>query len=515
MPPFIQNILALPAKTKAILGVSAFAILAIAFLMLRIATAPAYSTIASGLDPAQTGKITAALDEQGIAYELQNNGTALGVQKASMAQARVALASQGVEATGGGTQPGYELLDGSKLGASQFQQQVTYQRALEGEVAKTLKSVKGVSNPQVQIVMPQDDLFQDEATPATAAVQLGNTGDMLDAGAVRGMAQTVAASVKGLKSENVTITDSNGLILWPSDEAGGATGGSSKQSAEARFARQKETAINALLASTLGPNKAKVTVNADLNVDTTTREKEVYAAKGTPIQQSVEDESMTGAGAGNAGGRAGTGSNVPTYSGNGNNGNGNGSGDYSNKKTNTTYGVNKEVEKTTVAPGSVNKMNVALLVDKSVPPNVMTSLQQTVAAAAGVDTQRGDTITSAQMAFAKPATPKAGPVPTTLLGPLKWVGLGFAALLFLFFMTRGMRKRENENLTPAWLTEISEPVSLAQLEAGHGAGFTLDHASTQMLPPRSPDASLSQLDQLMEREPERVAAQVKAWMAED
>ncbi len=85
------------------------------------------------------------------------------------------------------------------------------------------------------------------------------------------MAQTVAASVKGLKSENVTITDSSGAILWPSDEAGGAAGGSgSKQSAEARFARQKEAAINAMLDSTLGPNKAKVTVNADLNVDETT-----------------------------------------------------------------------------------------------------------------------------------------------------------------------------------------------------------------------------------------------------
>ena len=69
------------------------------------------------------------------------------------------------------------------------------------------------------------------------------------------------------------------------------------------------------------------------------------------------------------------------------------------------------------------------------------------------------------MAFAKAETPKAGPVPTTLLEPLKWVGLGLAALLFLFFMTRGMRKRESENLTPAWLTEIEEPVSLAALEA--------------------------------------------------
>src|SRR3954452_4846764 len=108
MPPFIQNLLALPAKTKAILGVSFVAIIAIAFIMLKIATAPAYSLIVSGLDPAQTGKITAALDEQGIAYELQNNGTALAVEKASRAEARIALATAGVQATGG-AQPGYEL----------------------------------------------------------------------------------------------------------------------------------------------------------------------------------------------------------------------------------------------------------------------------------------------------------------------------------------------------------------------------------------------------------------------
>jgi flagellar M-ring protein FliF len=510
MPPFIQNILALPTKTKAILGVSAFAILAIAFFMLKIATAPAYSTIASGLDPAQTGKITAALDEQGIGYEIQNNGTALAVTKGQMSQARIALASQGVEASGGGTQPGYELLDESKLGASQFQQQVTYQRALEGEVAKSLKGVEGVSNPQVQIVMPQDDLFQDEATPATAAVMLGNSADTLAPGATRGMAQTVASSVKGLKSENVTITDSTGAILWPSDEAGGATGGSSKQAAETRFARQKAAAINAILDSTLGPGKAKVTVNADLNVDQQSEEKLTYGANGTPLTETVEEETMEGAGNGNAGGAAGTGRNVPTYS-NRNGGGDGGAGNYENRKETRSLGVNKTITKTQKAPGTVNKMNVALLVDQAVPAEVFNSLEQTVATAAGLDTTRGDTITATQMAFAKPEVPKAGPVPTTLLGPAKWVGLGLAALLFLFFMTRGMKKRENENMTPAWLTEIQEPVTLASLESG----FTLDQASTKMLPPRSPDASLNQLDQLMEREPERVAAQVKAWMAED
>ena len=79
-------------------------------------------------------KITAALDTQGIAYELRNNGTALAVQKSATAQARIALAGQGVQTSGGGTQPGNELLDQSKLGASQFQQQLTAQRALEAKV---------------------------------------------------------------------------------------------------------------------------------------------------------------------------------------------------------------------------------------------------------------------------------------------------------------------------------------------------------------------------------------------
>jgi flagellar M-ring protein FliF len=513
MPSFLQNILALPAKTKAVLGVSAVAILAIAFVMLKIATAPSYALIASGLDPAQTGKITAALDEQGIAYELKNNGTALAVQKSSMSQARIALAAQGVQATGGGSQPGNELLDESKLGASQFQQQVTYQRALEGEVARTLGNVEGVSNPRVQIVLPQDDLFQDEATPATAAIMLGNSADTLQPGAVRGMAQLASSAVKGLKSENVTITDSTGAVLWPSSEAGGSTGGgSSKAAAEARKARQIESSVNAMLAATLGPGKAQVKVNADLNMDETTEKELTYAAKGTPLTTSEETEKLEGSGAA-AGGPAGTGSNVPTYS--NRNRNGSGESNYERAKKDTNYGVNKKVRDTKVAVGAVNKLNVALLVDKSIPPDVVNGLETTVATAAGIDTARGDTISTTQMAFAKAETPKAGPVPTTLLEPLKWVGLGLAALLFLFFMARGMKKRESENLTPAWLTEIEEPVSLAALEARTTSTDYLDSAANDMLPPRVPDASLHQLDQLMEREPERVAAQVKAWMAED
>src|ERR671918_378551 len=150
MPPFVQTLKAMPARSKAVLAVSAVAILAIAFLLLRIAGAPAYTLLSSGLDPAQTGKVTAALDEQGIAYELRNNGTALAVEKAQVAQARVALAGQGVTLDAGSGE-GFELFDKQKLGASEFQQQVTYQRALEGEIARTIGGMAGVSGASVQL----------------------------------------------------------------------------------------------------------------------------------------------------------------------------------------------------------------------------------------------------------------------------------------------------------------------------------------------------------------------------
>src|SRR3954471_6120017 len=165
MPSFVKNLLALPPRTKAILAVSSVAIIAILFFMLKLATAPSYTLLSSGLDPAQTGKITAALDEQGIGYELRSNGTALAVDKAQVAQARVALAAKGVSANAG-SNDGWQLFDNQKLGASEMQQNVTYQRALEGEIANTINGVSGVSNAQVQLVLPDDSLFTDTETPA-------------------------------------------------------------------------------------------------------------------------------------------------------------------------------------------------------------------------------------------------------------------------------------------------------------------------------------------------------------
>src|SRR5215212_8730396 len=176
----------LPNRSKAILAASAVGILFAAFMLFRVATAPSYTTMRTGLDPADTGKITSSLDQAGIGYELQNNGTALAVEKSKTAQAQIALAEGGLG--GASKQPGYELLKEQKLGASDFQQRSTYQRALEGELANTIGQIDGVSGADVRLTLPDDKLFADEAKPATAAVLLSGGESQLESTSVKGIA---------------------------------------------------------------------------------------------------------------------------------------------------------------------------------------------------------------------------------------------------------------------------------------------------------------------------------------
>jgi flagellar M-ring protein FliF len=511
MPTLAQALLKLPTRSKIAVGVAAFGIVAVMFFMLRLASAPSYTVLAAGLAPSDTGKVTAALDEQGIAYELRANGTAVAVEKASVATARVALAGQGVAMSPGGEQKGFELFDQQKLGASDFQQRVTYQRALEGEIARTIQQVDGVQDAQVQLVLPEDSLFADEATPATAAVMVSGPSIGLEAGAVRGIAQLVASSVKGLKTDDVTITDGAGQLLWPQGDAvGGAGGGAGgKLAAETRYERALQANLNALLTQTLGVGKARVQVKADLNVDKTTESKVVVDGDPVPSKETAETERLRGGGA-TAGGTAGTGANIPTYSANAAGGGAN--SNYQRRSSSVENVVPRTVTKTDKAPGAVNSLQIALVVDKTVPPADFAAIQKAVQGAAGFSAQRGDVFQAAQVPFAKaPAAPKAGPVPVALLGPLKWVGLGLATLLFMVFMARHLKKREGEALAaPPWLREIEEPVSLSQLEAP-----AQPDQPTLILPPRAQHRSAQALEQLIDREPERVAAQVRQWMSED
>src|SRR4051794_1003220 len=449
-------------KGRAVLGACAVGLLILMFVMFKVASAPSYATMLTGLDPAETGKITAALDEKGVGYELRNNGTALAVEKSSVPQARVALAEKGLPGKG---QPGFELFDKQKLGASDFQQKVTYQRALEGQIASTIGQVQGVSGAQVSLVLPEDQLFADEQTPATAAVLLSSSSAALDPSAVRGIASLVSSSVKGLKPENVSITDAAGTLLWPTGDGGSAAGsGPNKLTTQARYDAQLKGGLDAMLAQTIGAGKAHVQVTSDLNVDASTQDKLTYAKKGVPLKQTKETERLRGGGGG-GGGAAGTSSNLPAYAQAGGSG---GNSNYNRSSTQTDFGVGKLVTRTKVAPGQINRLSVALVVDKSVPAAQVAQLRSAVAGAAGINTQRGDTLAVSSIAFAKtPAAPAAGGPVAGLIGYAKYAAAGLGTLLFLFFMFRQLRKRERESLgEPTWLSQIEAPTTLADLEAG-------------------------------------------------
>lgn len=486
------------------IGGAAAVALVFLYLLFHLASAPSYSTLLTGLDPAQTGKITSTLDTKGIAYQLQNNGTALGVQSDKTAQARVALAGAGLL---GSQQPGFSLFDKQSLGSSNFQQQITYQRALEGQLATTIESIQGVSSAQVQLVLPnpQDQLFADSTQPSTAAVLLSGT-TALDPGAVKGIAQLVASSVPGLTTEKVTITDSSGQLLWPTADAVGSGGTSmlAKQSVQASYDSTMAAQVNAMLAATLGAGKAQVQVNADVNADQATSDSLAYANKGVPLTQHSQTESLTGGGA--AAGAAGTAGNIPAYAQTG----AGGTSKYANKTTDTAFGVNKVVTHAVIAPGKVNRQTVSVLVDKSVPAAAIPALRAAVTNAVGLNPKRGDTLSFGQLAFVKPSTTPTA-TPMNPIAYAKYVLVGIGALLFLFFMRRSLRRRENEPFAgqPTWVRELASPRPLAALERG-------EQEPTQVAQLRSPvNVAKRQIEDLVERDPDRVAQQVRAWMAED
>ncbi len=495
-----------------ILGAGAIVGILFIYLFVHMVSRPSYSTLATGLEPSQTGKMTSALDQQGIGYELQNNGTALAVQSNETAKARVVLAGAGLL---GNAQPGFSLFEKSSLGESNFQQQVTYQRALQGQLEQTIDNIQGVSGAQVELVLPnpQNQLFGESQNASSAAVLLSGS-NALSSTSVRGIAQLVASSVPGLQLQKVTITDGTGQLLWPTQngEAGGGAGG--KQAAEERYDDGMQASLDGMLAQTIGPGKAVVQVYANLNTNQTTQESLTYGKAGVPLQQSKNLETLTGSGGG--AGATGT-ANIPAYAQTGASGKSN----YKHEVTGSTLGVAKTVTHSTVAPGEVESEHVSVLLDHSVPAASVTAIKEAVTNAAGLQPKRGDTISIGQMAFAKPTSTAAAGAAGGILGYAKYALIGIASLLFLFFTTRALRRREQEGIDnePSWLRELELPIRLSELER-ETPPRPADHAPTLVASPAGAGGAggapiLRQVEQLAEANPDRVAQQLRSWMQED
>ncbi len=483
------------------------------YIFLHTVSAPSYSTLASGLEPSQTGKMTSALSAHGVAYQLQNNGTALAVQSNQVAQARVALAGENLL---GNTQPGFKLFEKQSLGESNFQQQVTYQRALQGQLDETINSVQGVSGAQVELVLPssQNQVFGESAGASSAAVLLSGTTS-LDPNSVHGIAQLVASSVPGLTLSKVTITDATGQLLWPQASGAGGAGATSVQEAEQHYDQATAASLDAMLAQTLGQGKAQALVYANMNVNQTTQESLTYGKAGVPLQQTKQLETLTGTGTG-AGGVTGTANLTAAAGASG------GKSNYKRESTDSSLGVSKTVTHSTIAPGAVESQHVSVLLDHSVPAASLPAIREAITNAAGIQTKRGDTISIGQVAFAKPVAASAASA-SSITGYAKYALLGIAGAIFLFLTTKSLLRREKEPIgEPVWLRELEAPMRLSELEretsprpspamAGVASGGSANgHAAAN----GSDDPIRRQVEQLADSDPERVAQQLRTWMQE-
>lgn len=489
---------------------SGLAVVVTLFLLYTYASKPGYTPVGTGLDPSKTAQMTKALESAGIPYRIGSGGSEVDVPDGSQSAARVALASKGLLS---GSQVGLEIFDKQGIGATDFQQKIDYQRGLEGEVARAVEQVDGVTSADVQLVLPDDTLFADSTQRASAAVLL-TTAAALDPTAVSGIAHLVASAVKGLAVADVTITDQSGTLLWPTADSSGGVSATAQLRADQLYAAQLSASIDSLLAGTVGAGKAEARVHADLNTDQTTIDKVQYSKKGTPLTDQTQQETLQSKGAG-ASVPAGTGTNtstVPTYAGTTGTG---GSSNYKSQSSATTYGVDKTVSHTTVAPGTVRRLDVALLVDTSVPQPEVTALQKSVASLAGIDAKRGDTLSVSRIAFAKPpaaTATKAGPLSMlgNVAGLAKLALAVLGALVFLLLMRRGLKRREREGIAPepTWLREIARAVPVGELEAGLGVRRALAPGA------RRSAGLKAEAEEIAINQPEQIAAQVGQWLKE-
>ncbi len=484
-----------------------------AYFLFSYATKPSYTTLQTGLSPTETNRVTQALAGAGVAYKVTDGGTQVSVVSNQVSAGQVALASAGV---GPGSQPGLDSFTKTSLGTTNAQQQAMYQLGLQGDIERQIESITGVTSAQVQIVMPTDTLFADQASQATASVLL-NTDSTFDPGAVSGIAHMVASGVQGLSAQNVTVTDQTGAMLWPSGTSGdGGPTASSKLAVQQSYDSQLAAQVNALLVQTLGPGKGQAQVSADLNMDQVTSDSVNYDGTKVPLTSQTSSEHLQSAGGG-SGSVAGTAANIPpVYSAATGSGKGGLGTVYLNTGGSTTYGANKTVSHTVVAPGAVNQLHVALLFDSSVPAKAQQALRATVETMVGLNPSRGDTISTASVPFQKAAaTGAASAGPLGAIGvssPLALVRdaiIGLAALVFLFLVRRNLKKREGEPrfAEPTWLREISQATPIAALEAA-GADRVVPAGAQRR------DRIHKEAEEIVTKQPEHVALQVQQWMNE-
>jgi flagellar M-ring protein FliF len=525
---------------KGFLLAGAAATVVLLTLFVRLIGTPDFKPLYTGLELADAQTLTAQLDAQGIAHEASADGKTISVPADKLDAARLQTATQGTPHSG---RMGFELFDKMSWGQTEFDEKVTYQRALEGELERTIQTLDDVESARVHLVMPSDSVFADQNHSAKASVILKLRHGSLSKEAVTAISRLVSGAVDELKPEDVSIVDAD------SDRSLGLKNDAQGDGEAA------ESSLTARLISTLEPvvgaDKIRASVNVDYDQGSTEESQEKYDPTVSAVlsEQKTQDQSSTGtapaaaaaanatglpANAPGAGGVPGTTSNVPqkqtkppalpTET----------SGQTSSSD-NTQYGVNKTEIHTVVPAGRVQRVTAAILVDDAVVRSVVNGketfkkvkrsqeeldkIQQLAQAAIGFDAKRGDTISVQNLSFDSPAAGADLPLPnwtnkvrkavsdySPVLRPVSLLVLFLLAYLFV------LRPIQKQALAPGQPYQAAQPA----IANPGGTPNRIATGSAEMIDETRRAAQLKgQTIEMIKQNPANTSRALQAWLREE
>ena len=486
-----------------ILGAAAGAAALLILLMLKMGSEPS-ALLYSNLDLKEASEITAALDSAGIKYEAKGDGSTIMVARDKVASTRLMLSTKGLPTSGS---VGYEIFDNSSaLGQTDFVQNLNRQRALEGELARTIRSLEGVSSARVHLVLPKRQLFEEEAGAPTASIVVGLSRRDLAADQIRALRNLVAGAVPNLKPERVTIVDESGKMLAAGAEDDGGLAGEMAADRKAEVEERLRKAIRDVVEGIVGPGKARVQVTAEVEQSRVTEQREIFDPDGQVVRSTTTAEETSGEGGG-PGGAVGADGNIPGSAEVGAEGATGGSTSGRTEET-TNYEISRTTRTEVIEPGAIKRLSVAVAVDgvtrtaadgktTYAPRSAaeMKQIEDLVRSAMGFSADRSDQLQVVNVRFNREAdgiggTPAGSPLfnfeKNDLMRAAELGVLAIVAALIIFFVVRPLLKSAGGG-APA---PGSTPVLMAGAGGGSGGPAVLSGGTVVPLPAGQAQLSL-------------------------
>jgi flagellar M-ring protein FliF len=550
-PGGIIGFLKSPNGRKIVLSVGAAAVIALMAGIWLWSAKPEYKVLFSNFSDKDGGAIVASLQQMNVPYKYSDGGTAILVPAEQVHDVRLKLAGQGLPKGGG---VGFELMENQKLGVSQFLEQVNYQRALEGEMARSIQSIAAVQTARVHLAMPKATVFVRDQQKPTASVLLNlHPGRVLDQQQVSAIVHLVASSVPDLPAKNVTVVDQDGNLLTNNDKP--ANAGNTLDASQLKYVQELQDniarRIEAIVTPIVGPSNVHAEATADVDFSRIEQAAEIYKPNGKPDAASIRSQQSSessGPGGNGAAGVPGALSNQPqanaTAPVNGQTpppnaaaaaGQPNASNAQMRKDSTVNYEVDKTVRYTQQPMGGLRRLSVAVVLNyrtemKNGKPTSRpltdaekTQITDLIRDAMGFSKERGDSLSVLNTPFVAPEK-EAAPVLPVWKNPdnialAKEGGrylLPVLLLLYLFFgVLRPMLKKLNPKPEAPALPPAVEGTADELIDAEGGEDAVVEISGAAPAPRvRSYQENLEAAKALTRQDPRMVANIVKNWIEE-